>query len=61
MKKAKVLLKRIVAVALCVCSISSAVIASIPVAKASGTSILGTNEALGSPVLNNNFLLEDWN
>lgn len=53
-------LKKVMIAALCITSVTSAVISSIPTAKAA-TSILGTNASLGSPILNQNSTSENWN
>ena len=53
-------LKKTVITILCVVTTSSAVISAMPLAYAS-TSILGTDAALGSPILNNNATIDDWN
>ena len=58
--KIKLMLKRILISIMVVVSIVTATLTTIPIAKAD-TDILGTNAALGSPVLNNNFVIEDWN
>lgn len=60
-QKVKLLLKRIIIGILCIVSINSAILSCIPIAKASSSSILGTNNALGSPILNTNFTTDDWN
>jgi len=58
MKKA---FKNIVISALCIASVVTTIISAIPVAHADSSSILSTNTALGSPVLNDDFVVEDWN
>ena len=58
----KLYLKRAIAGVLCSVSLISAVVSAIPVAFSAGSSeILGTNAALGSPILNNNFTVDNWN
>lgn len=57
----KKVLKNITIVTLCIASITSAILASTPVAYANSSGILNTNIALGSPVLNKNFVIDDWN
>ena len=59
--KIQLLLKRIVIVILCVVTALGAIIASIPLAKADSSPLLGTNKALGSPILNNNATIDNWN
>ena len=51
-------LKKTVVTILCIVTTSSAVISTMPLAYAS-TSILGTNAALGSPIVNNNATLDN--
>jgi hypothetical protein len=58
--KVKHILKNIVIGALCAVSVFSAVYTSIPTAKAA-TTILNTNAALGSPILNSSATSDDWN
>lgn len=53
-------LKRIIIGVICVTSVLSAVISSIPNAQAA-TSILGTNASLGSPILNEKATSDNWN
>ena len=49
----KAKLKRILIITLCVSSVLTSIYSAIPVAYAAGSSgILGTNKALGSPILN---------
>lgn len=56
------ILKRVVAGLLCTICLSTAILQTIPLAYAKGSDvILGTNAALGSPILNNNFTINDWN
>lgn len=57
----KKIFKRFIITVLCITSIISSIISVIPIAKADSFSILGTQSALGSPILNNNFTLDDWN
>lgn len=61
--KIQLVLKRFIVTILCISSLTSATISAIPIAYAANGSsgILGTNAALGSPVLNNNFTINDWN
>jgi hypothetical protein len=60
--KAKHILKNIIIGAMIAVSVSSAVYTSIPTAKAAGSSsILGTNAALGSPILNSTATTDNWN
>lgn len=54
-------LKRILAGALCLLCIMTTAIETIPLAYSATDVILGTNAALGSPILNNNFTINDWN
>jgi len=53
--------KRTLIIILCLISVSSAILSSIPVARADSSGILGTNAALGSPILNENFTADNWN
>ena len=55
--------KRILIGVLCAASVITVAVSAIPVAEAKASkSVLGTNTALGSPILNtNNFSTEDWN
>ena len=61
--KIKTLLKRVLVIVLCIASLTTTIVSAIPTAEARGSSdILGTNTALGSPILNEtNFNSEDWN
>lgn len=59
--KLKDMIKRTFILFLCVISFGSAVLSSISYAKASAYEQLGTSAALGSPVLNSNFTIENWN
>ena len=59
--KIKSVLKKTIIVTLCVTTLTSAIVSSIPIAKADSSSILGTNAALGSPILNENFTIDNWN
>ena len=59
--KVQLLLKRIIIAILCVVTTSGAIISSIPLAKADSSLLLGTNKALGSPILNNNATIDNWN
>lgn len=61
--KTKKVLKRIIAGVLCAVSAFTVIMSAIPVAEAKASaSVLGTNTALGSPILNaDNFSTEDWN
>lgn len=54
-------LKRILAGALCLLCLMTTVVETIPLAYSATDVILGTNAALGSPILNNNFTINDWN
>jgi hypothetical protein len=58
--KMKKIFKNLIIAILCTVTVSSAVISSIPTAK-SATSILNSNSALGSPILNENFTVDNWN
>lgn len=61
-RKLQLVLKNLLIGLLCIVSVSTAIVSTIPVAEAKGSSgILGTRAALGSPILNENFVLEDWN
>ena len=61
--KAKKRLKSIIAALLCTVSLTNMMLTSIPViSEAKGSNdILGTNTALGSPILNNKATTDDWN
>ena len=59
MKSKRHVLKNIVITILCLTCVASSVLTSLPKAKAATD--LGTNVTLGSPVLNKDFVLEDWN
>lgn len=55
-------IKKSIICLLCAISIFTATLGYVPIAYSQASSgILGTNVALGSPVLNNNFTIEDWN
>ena len=54
-------LRKTLIIIMCIVTLSSAIISSIPVARADSSGILGTNNALGSPILNANFAVDDWN
>lgn len=58
--KITTLIKRAVITICCTTTIFTAIYASIPTALAA-TSILGTNEALGSPILNSKATTDNWN
>lgn len=60
-QKIELVLKRIVITLLCISTFSTAIVSAIPVAKADSSQILGTNVALGSPILNNNATIDKWN
>ena len=53
--------KKTLIIILCLISVRSAILSSIPVARANSSGILGTNAALGSPILNENFTADNWN
>lgn len=54
--------KRILIAIICITTTLSAIISIIPTALCKGSSgILGTNAALGSPILNSNFTVDNWN
>ena len=55
------LLKKAMAGLLCTICLSMAILQTIPLAYAATDGILNTNEALGSPILNNNFTINNWN
>lgn len=57
----KKVIKNAIIISLCVASITSSVLTCIPVAKADSSDILGSKAALGSPLLNENFVVDDWN
>lgn len=60
--KLKHICNKVVIILLCIISICSTVFSSAIYANANGYyNQLGTNTALGSPVLNNNFVADDWN
>lgn len=60
--KVERLTKKVLAGALAVMISASCVYAMIPTVWASGSlAVLGTNAALGSPILNNNFTIDNWN
>lgn len=60
--KIKDITKRALIIAMCIISLISATVSVIPLAYSSGSqSLLSSNRALGSPVLNNNFTLDNWN
>lgn len=59
--KIEKLLKRVLAGALCLLCTINTLVETIPLAYAASDVILGTNAALGSPILNNNFTINDWN
>lgn len=62
LKRVKRTLSNIIIYVLCITSLMSAMVSVIPVASAAGSSeILGTNAALGSPILSNNFTVDNWN
>lgn len=54
-------LKNVIIVSLCIASITSSILTCIPVAKADSRDILNTKAALGSPLLNESFVVDDWN
>lgn len=61
-KKIQSIAKRILVTVLCITTTLSAVVTIIPIAECKGSSgILGTNAALGSPILNSNFTVDNWN
>ena len=61
-EKVEKLTRKALAGALAIMISTSCVYAMIPTVWASGSSaILGTNAALGSPILNNNFTIDNWN
>lgn len=57
--------KKALLILICLIMVTTTVYEGIPVAYAASTSgassILGTNESLGSPILNNNFTIDNWN
>lgn len=56
------ILKKMLIVVICLTCVASVILSTIPLAESKGSSgILGTNAALGSPVLNNNFTVDSWN
>lgn len=61
LNKVNNILKRAVAGLLCTICLSTAILQTIPLAHAATDDILGTNAALGSPILNNNFTINNWN
>lgn len=60
MNKITSLLKKVIIVICCTTTLFMAIYSSIPTALAA-TSILGTNEALGSPILNSKATTDNWN
>lgn len=61
-QKALNILQKTLILILCLSSICLSIASIIPIALARGSDgILGTNKALGSPILNNDFQIEDWN
>ena len=55
-------LKKLLIIVLCITSVTTSLLSSIPLAYSAGSSsILGTNKALGSPILNKNFTTNNWN
>ena len=54
-------LRKIVSILLLILSLTSALYSIIPTAFADSSGILGTNSALGSPILNNDATVNNWN
>lgn len=62
MKKLKHIMKNLIITLMCVISLSSAILSITVSANAGAYYVqLGSNAALGSPVLNENFVTDDWN
>ena len=57
----KGIVKKAVACTMLTVTLGTAVLSAVPSVQASYYTQLGTNAALGSPVLNNNFTTDDWN
>lgn len=55
------LFKMITVASICVITLLNAIISAIPLAKADSGPLLGTNRALGSPILNNEATIDNWN
>lgn len=54
-------LKKTLITLLCITTVLTAFVSVIPLAKADSNDILGTNRALGSPILNNEATIDNWN
>lgn len=59
--KLETIFKKVLVIAMCVLSVFTAIFTSIPTAKADSSEMLGSKSAIGSPILNPNFTVDDWN
>lgn len=60
-KNIKSILKRALIISICIITLGNAIISTASLAYGDSSSLLGTNNALGSPILNENFTLDNWN
>ena len=60
--KSKSIIKKVVIYVLCIASILNMILSGAPlIAKGDSSSVLGTNKALGSPILNSKATTDNWN
>lgn len=61
LNKIQSILKKVIITVCCITTVGYSIISVIPIAKADSSGILGTNASLGSPILNNNATVDNWN